>query len=159
MAVISKGMKALQDENERLEQETERLNKALLQATQDLSTAYDKIGEEKISRVTTENTNRLLNQQINDIKKELSDLTNVKTVISEIKSCISTPSQEMKDKIEWLKSQNERLFQDNERLQSDNHRLMQDFQRLGYIQGKVDAYERMANFKQGTRSQECDIGG
>lgn len=147
--------KALQEENEVLKLEIEQYEKAIQEfreaeifIKEQRDEARKALAEEGIKCRAHISDVSQAKQEIRELKRELGALTDVKTIMAELKKCISAPNKSIEDKNNSLIAENDCLKCDLQDLQAENNRLTQEFQRLGYLEGKIEAYERMLSLSQ-----------
>lgn len=119
-----------------LEREKLRLMEKCDKYTQEL------INEESECRKNKE-MNKIANDEIRELKNKLSKLINVEKVLERLEESLKLPSKVFEDKNRELTERVQQLEYENRSLRSNIDTFNQSMHNTGYLEGKIEAYERM----------------
>lgn len=142
--------KELQEENATLIKENEEYAadiSTLEREKLSLMDKCDKLSHELDNKRTAcaeyEATKRQEEKEIRRLNDKLLNLTNVETVLARLEENLKTPNKLLEDKNRELTERVQQLEYENQSLRANIDTFNQSMRNTGYLEGKIEAYERM----------------
>jgi len=154
---MQRSKRDIQEENELLKQDIEKYKNDIREREAEKTGLTDDLTEYSRHLERTEDECSSLrkikkdsDKEIIRLKNEIASLTDVRKVLDEIKRCITISNKVLEDENNNLKIEIDRLNSHSQILQSNIYKMGDEINHTRYLEGKVDAYEKISMLNNST---------